>query len=88
MQNYLIRNYYISFLSNVSGDWSAAVSALAFNCDHSRLLVGNAKGNILEYDMKDGKLLRTLNDVHPPEAAILQLKVIIIDIICGKETIV
>lgn len=59
----------------MSDEWSAAVSALAFNCDHARLLVGNARGNILEYDMKDGNLLRTLNDVHPPEAAILQLKV-------------
>lgn len=49
---------------------------MAFNCDHSRLLVGNACGHILEYDMKDGKLVRTLNDVHPPEAAILHLKVI------------
>ena len=60
-----------------TGDWNLAVSALAFNSDHSRLLVGNARGSVLEYDMKDGKLLRTLNDVHPPEAAILQLKVII-----------
>ena len=51
------------------------MSALAFNADHSRLLVGNARGHILEYDMKDGKLLRTLNDVHPPEAAVLHLKV-------------
>ena len=25
--------------------------------------------------MKDGKLVRTLNDVHPPEAAVLHLKV-------------
>lgn len=50
---------------------------MAFNCDHSRLLVGNACGHILEYDMKDGKLVRTLNDVHPPEAAILHLKVLI-----------
>jgi hypothetical protein len=48
---------------------------MAFNSDHSRLLVGNACGHILEYDMKDGKLVRTLNDVHPPEAAILHLKV-------------
>lgn len=76
-----VRNYFTVIIffysSNVSGDWSAAISALAFNGDHSRLLVGNARGNVLEYDMKDGKLLRTLNDVHPPEAAILQLKVMI-----------
>lgn len=54
--------------------WGNAISAMAFNSEHSRLLVGNACGHILEYDMKDGKLVRTLNDVHPPEAAILHLQ--------------
>lgn len=57
--------------------WGNAISAMAFNSEHSRLLVGNACGHILEYDMKDGKLVRTLNDVHPPEAAILHLQVLI-----------
>ena len=61
--------------SNDAAEWSNAISALAFNSDHSRLLVGTARGHILEYDMKDGKLIRTLNDVHPPEAAILHLSV-------------
>ncbi len=62
--------------SQGADNWSNAISALALNCDHSRLLVGNSRGNILEYDMKDGKLLRTLNDVHPPDAGILHLKVV------------
>lgn len=56
--------------------WGNAISAMAFNSEHSRLLVGNACGHVLEYDMKDGKLIRTLNDVHPPEAAILHLEVL------------
>ena len=46
-----------------------SVSCLAF--DHSvdegptRLLVGFAKGHLLEYDLTNGKLLRKLEDAHP-----------------------
>ena len=61
--------------SSDAASWGHAISALALSGDNARLLVGNGRGNILEYDMKDGKLVRTLNDVHPPDAAILHLKV-------------
>ena len=46
-----------------------SVSCLAFdnNVDEgpTRLLVGFAKGQILEYDLTTGKLLRKLEDAHP-----------------------
>ena len=51
------------------------MSALAFNNDHSSLLVGTASGRVLEYDMKDAKLQRYLNDPHMPQAAVLHLRV-------------
>ena len=40
----------------------------------SRLLVGFAKGQLLEFDILAGKLLRTLDDVHPPGAAVLHVR--------------
>ena len=78
----------INMISSESPEWGNAISAMAFNCDHTRLLVGNACGHILEYDMKDGKLVRTLNDVHPPEAAILHLKVPHIFITLEKQLLI
>lgn len=57
------------------GDESGAVSSLGFNHDCSRILVGFAKGHILMYDLSNGKLLRTLTDVHPPGTAVLHVKV-------------
>nr|CAD7425885.1 unnamed protein product [Timema monikensis] len=52
-----------------------SVSSLSFNHDCSRLLVGFAKGHILMFDITNGKLLRTLTDVHPPGTAVLHVKV-------------
>lgn len=52
------------------------VSALCFNYDATRLLVGYARGHILMYDVKNGKLLRTMTDVHAPGTAVLHVKVI------------
>ncbi|CAG2058868.1 unnamed protein product, partial [Timema podura] len=51
-----------------------SVSSLSFNHDCSRLLVGFAKGHILMFDITNGKLLRTLTDVHPPGTAVLHVK--------------
>uniref|UniRef100_A0A3Q3FFE2 VPS8 subunit of CORVET complex n=1 Tax=Labrus bergylta TaxID=56723 RepID=A0A3Q3FFE2_9LABR len=48
-----------------------AVSALSINHDCSRLLCGFAKGQIMMWDLANGKLLRTINDAHPPGTAIL-----------------
>lgn len=51
-----------------------SVSALCFNYDATRLLVGYARGHILMYDVKNGKLLRTMTDVHAPGTAVLHVK--------------
>lgn len=52
-----------------------SVSALGFNHDGSRLLAGFARGYILMIDSSNGKVLRTLTDVHPPGTAVLHVKV-------------
>lgn len=52
-----------------------SVSALCFNHDSSRLLVGYARGLILMIESSNGKVLRTLTDVHPPDTAVLHVKV-------------
>lgn len=51
------------------------VSCLCFNSDSTRLLVGYARGHILMFDLSNGKLIRTLVDVHPPGTAVLSVKV-------------
>ncbi|XP_033214134.1 vacuolar protein sorting-associated protein 8 homolog [Belonocnema kinseyi] len=51
-----------------------SVSALCFNHDGSRLLAGFARGYILMIDSSNGKVLRTLTDVHPPGTAVLHVK--------------
>uniref|UniRef100_A0A3Q3W7P0 RING-type domain-containing protein n=1 Tax=Mola mola TaxID=94237 RepID=A0A3Q3W7P0_MOLML len=51
-----------------------AVSALSINHDCSRLLCGFAKGQITMWDLANGKLLRTIDDAHPPGTAILHAK--------------
>ena len=51
-----------------------AVSCLAFNTDSTRLLAGFARGQLMEYDVVTGKVLRDLADVHPPGSAVTQVK--------------
>eukprot|EP00090_Calanus_glacialis_P010435 TRINITY_DN18820_c0_g1_i1.p1 TRINITY_DN18820_c0_g1~~TRINITY_DN18820_c0_g1_i1.p1 ORF type:complete len:1423 (-),score=489.80 TRINITY_DN18820_c0_g1_i1:146-4273(-) len=51
-----------------------AVSSLAFNSDSSRLLAGFARGQLIEFDIVSGKILRDLNDVHPAGSAVLHTK--------------
>ncbi|XP_058794135.1 vacuolar protein sorting-associated protein 8 homolog isoform X2 [Phymastichus coffea] len=51
-----------------------SVSALCFNHDGTRILVGFAKGHILMIDSSNGKVLRMLIDVHPPGTAVLHVK--------------
>lgn len=52
-----------------------SVSALCFNHDGSRILAGFARGHILMIDSSNGKVLRTLTDVHPLDTAVLHVKV-------------
>uniref|UniRef100_H2ZCD2 Vacuolar protein sorting-associated protein 8 central domain-containing protein n=1 Tax=Ciona savignyi TaxID=51511 RepID=H2ZCD2_CIOSA len=56
------------------GSKYGSVTALTFNMDATRLLVGYAKGEILMYDVTNGKLLRTITDAHPPGTAVLHIK--------------
>lgn len=51
-----------------------AVSSLCFNNDSTRLLAGYARGNIIMIDCTNGKILRTLTDVHQPGTAVLHVK--------------
>ncbi|XP_043667984.1 vacuolar protein sorting-associated protein 8 homolog isoform X2 [Vespula pensylvanica] len=51
-----------------------SVSALCFNHDGSRILAGFARGLILMIDSSDGKVLRTLTEVHPLDTAVLHVK--------------
>jgi hypothetical protein len=54
---------------------NGAVSALNFNSDGKRLLVGYACGRIQMYDCTNCKLLRNINnDIHAPDTAILNIK--------------
>lgn len=54
----------------------SSVSALCLNTDCSRLLAGYACGSILMFDATDGKLLRTMTNVHTPSTAVLHVKVV------------
>ena len=54
---------------------NGAVSALNFNSDGKRLLVGYAFGRIQMFDCTNGKLLRNINnDIHAANTAILNIK--------------
>lgn len=54
-----------------------AVSALDFNPDCSRLLVGYINGTIIMFDSSSttSKTLRIMNDAHTPDTAVLHIKV-------------
>ena len=56
------------------GNNYGAVSCLAFNTDSTRLLAGFARGQLMEFDVVTGKVLRDMSDVHPPGSAVTQVK--------------
>ncbi|XP_067838015.1 vacuolar protein sorting-associated protein 8 homolog isoform X2 [Heptranchias perlo] len=56
------------------GNQYGAITALAFTCDCTRLFCGFAKGQIVIWDARTGKLLRTITDAHPPVSAVLNIK--------------
>ena len=56
------------------GNNYGAVSSLAFNADSTRLLAGFARGQLMEFDVVSGKVMRDLADVHPPGSAVTQVK--------------
>lgn len=55
-----------------------STSCLCFNQDHeltpTRLLVGYAKGQLVEYDLTTGKVLRQLDDAHPLGSAVIHAR--------------
>ncbi|KAK4877325.1 hypothetical protein RN001_009831 [Aquatica leii] len=51
-----------------------AISALAFNLDSSRLLVGYERGYISMIDTSSGDVIRRLPDAHAPHSAVLHLR--------------
>ncbi|XP_065161410.1 vacuolar protein sorting-associated protein 8 homolog [Atheta coriaria] len=51
-----------------------AISAMAFNGDSTRLLIGFERGYILMLDAINGDVLRRLPDAHAPQTAVLQLR--------------
>jgi WD40 repeat protein len=52
-----------------------AVSALDLLHDGTRLLIGHSKGLITHWDLENNKLLRFIDDAHPPGFAVLNLRV-------------
>ena len=44
-----------------------------FSLDATKLLVGFSRGQVVEYDMATGKILRDLSDVHPVGKLIILL---------------
>jgi len=58
---------------NVGANYGA-VSCLTFNSDSTKLLAGFARGQLIEFDIVSGKILRDMDDVHPPGSAVLHTK--------------
>ena len=56
------------------GQQLGPVSALDFNGDMTRLLVGHAKGTLTMWDLANGKCIRTINDAHVPGTPVLHVK--------------
>ncbi|KAH1010884.1 vacuolar protein sorting-associated protein 8 homolog isoform X1 [Dendroctonus ponderosae] len=51
-----------------------AISALAFNLESIRLLVGYERGYITMLDAKSGDMIRQMPDAHAPQTAVLHLR--------------
>nr|XP_022909917.1 vacuolar protein sorting-associated protein 8 homolog [Onthophagus taurus] len=51
-----------------------AISALAFNLDSTRLLIGYERGYISMVDALSGDIVRRMPDAHAPHSAVLQLR--------------
>lgn len=50
------------------------VSALSFNVDCTRLLCAFSKGQITMWDLTNGKLLRSIDSAHMPDAGIVSVR--------------
>ncbi|XP_065176622.1 vacuolar protein sorting-associated protein 8 homolog [Sycon ciliatum] len=56
------------------GQQLGPVSALDFNGDMTRLLVGHAKGTLTMWDLGNGKCIRTITDAHVPGTPVLHVR--------------
>ncbi len=56
------------------GQQFGPVSSLAISADCQRLLVGFAKGQLLEFDLQSGKQVLELPEAHPQGSAVLHIK--------------
>ncbi|KAK5642593.1 hypothetical protein RI129_008760 [Pyrocoelia pectoralis] len=59
---------------DLSTNDQGAISALAFNLDSTRLLVGYERGYISMIDTNCGDVIRRLPDAHAPQSAVLHLR--------------
>uniref|UniRef100_A0A1Y1MXN6 Vacuolar protein sorting-associated protein 8 central domain-containing protein n=2 Tax=Photinus pyralis TaxID=7054 RepID=A0A1Y1MXN6_PHOPY len=59
---------------DLSTNDQGAISALAFNLDSTRLLVGYERGYISMIDTNSGDVIRRLPDAHAPQSAVLHLR--------------
>ena len=63
------------FLGGVEiGKNYGAVSCLAFSVDSTRLLAGFARGQLMEFDIVSGKVIRDMAEVHPPGSAVTMVR--------------
>ncbi|RZC37353.1 vacuolar protein sorting-associated protein 8 -like [Asbolus verrucosus] len=89
--------YVLSFDSEQSLCWycydanssdQGAVSALAFNLDSTRLLIGYERGFISMVDATNGDIIRKLPDAHAPQTAVLHLRFTFLNnlALCGDSS--
>ncbi|XP_064186858.1 vacuolar protein sorting-associated protein 8 homolog isoform X2 [Anguilla rostrata] len=60
--------------SQALGAQHGSITALGFNGDGTRILSGFARGQILQWDVESGKLLRTIANVVPVGNAVITVK--------------
>jgi hypothetical protein len=67
---------YVMAGDNVKNDWEdyGSVTSLSFNCDHTRLLVGHSKGQLVQWNVQTNVCLRDITNAHRERACVLQVK--------------
>lgn len=60
--------------SAAAGAQFGFVSSLSFNVDCTRVLCAFARGQIMMWDLTNGRLLRSISDAHFPNAGVVHVK--------------
>ncbi|KAJ8277054.1 hypothetical protein GJAV_G00070960 [Gymnothorax javanicus] len=60
--------------SQALGAQHGSITALGFNGDGTRILCGFARGQVLQWDVESGKLLRTIANVVPAGNAVISIR--------------